>query len=282
MNKSVVVAVIAPGGMGAPVGRRLAERGARVITDLEGRSAQSIARARDAGMTGASLDAVAAADLILSIVPPGEALCLAERLAPALAAAPAKATYVDCNAVSPQTVTAVAEVVTRTGAAFVDAGIIGGPPQTSGYCPAFYACGPEVQRFAVLKDYGLDVRPIEGPVGQASALKMCYAATTKGLHAIGVSVLLAAMKAGVADHLMAELADSQPEFLDYFTQRTPRIFDKTYRWVAEMEEIGAFLGDPGGRIYDGAARMFEELASDHEGDRVEQEALLELLRRARG
>lgn len=282
MSKSVVVAVIAPGGMGAPVGRRLAERGASVITDLVGRSEASVARAHDAGMTAASLDQIAAADLILSIVPPGETLGLAERLAPALKAASAKATYVDCNAVSPQTVKAVAEVVTRTGAAFVDAGIIGGPPKTSGYCPAFYACGREVARFAALKDYGLDVRPIEGPVGQASALKMCYAATTKGLHAIGASVLLAAMRAGVADHLMAELADSQPEFRDYFTQRTPTIFDKTYRWVAEMEEIGAFLGGPGGRIYDGAARMFEQLAQDNEGDRADQAALMELLRRAQG
>ena len=278
--RACIVAVIAPGGMGAPVGARLVQRGATVLTDLAGRSPASVARAEAAGMRAASLAEIAAADLILSIVPPGEALALAESLAPVLEAATTKPTYVDCNAISPQTVREVGGVIERAGAPFVDAGIIGGPPKPDGYCPAFYASGEDAPRFAVLKDWGLDVRVIEGPVGQASALKMCYAGLTKGLHAVGVSVLLGALKAGVADHLLAELADSQPDFLEYFTQRTPRIFDKTYRWVAEMEEIGAFLGGPGGRIYDGAARLYERLAEDHEGEQLEQTALVALLRSA--
>ena len=280
MSQSPVVAVIAPGGMGAPVGARLVQRGATVLTDLEGRSPASVARAEAAGMKAATLAEVVEADLILSIVPPGEALGLAERLAPVIEAMARKPAYVDCNAVSPQTVREVGGVIERAGAPFIDAGIIGGPPNASGYSPVFYASGEDAGRLLALKEHGLDVRVIEGAIGQASALKMCYAGMTKGLHAVGVSLLLGALKAGVADHLLAELADSQPEFLAYFTERTPTIFGKAYRWVAEMEEIGAFLGGPGERIYDGAARLYERLAEDHESEQLEQSALLALLRSA--
>jgi predicted dinucleotide-binding enzyme len=91
-----VVALIAPGNMGAAVGKRLTENGLQVLTSLAGRSEESVARARAAGMTDASPDQIAAADLILSIVPPGDALSLAERLAPALARGNRKPAYVDC------------------------------------------------------------------------------------------------------------------------------------------------------------------------------------------
>ena len=277
-----VVAVIAPGGMGAPTAARLTHNGVRVLTDLTGRSAESVARAEAAKMEPTDLAGIAGADIILSIVPPGQAVALAERLAPAIAHAARKPLYADCNAISPETAREVAAVIERAGAAFVDGGIIGGPPRLEGYCPAYYASGPGAAALAVLKDHGLDIRVLAGPPGQASALKMCYAGLTKGLHAIGVTLMLGAMKAGVEDALMAELADSQPELLDYFTARTPTIFGKTYRWVAEMEEIGAFLGGPGERIYDGAARLYERLAIDHAEERLEQNAVLELLRGAKG
>lgn len=280
MLTSPVVAVIAPGGMGAATAARLTHNGVRVLTDLAGRSPASVARAEAAGMEPTDTAGIAGADIILSILPPGEAVALAHRLAPDIAAAPRKPLYADCNAISPETALEVAAVVERAGAAFVDAGIIGGSPKPEGYCPAYYASGAGAPALAVLKDYGLDVRVLDGPPGQASALKMCYAGLTKGLHAIGVSVMLGAMKAGVADALMAELATSQPDFLTYFTVRTPTIFNKAYRWVAEMEEIGAFLGGPGEKIYDGAARLYERLAIDHEDERLEQNAIVELLRGA--
>ncbi|MBV9249962.1 MAG: NAD(P)-dependent oxidoreductase, partial [Acetobacteraceae bacterium] len=120
------VVVIAPGMMGSGVGRRLADNGIEVRTSLAGRSEASKARAEAAGMRDASDEQIAACDIILSIVPPGDALGLAERLAPVLRAAPRKPVYVDCNAVNPATVLRIARVVQETGAAFVDGGIIGG------------------------------------------------------------------------------------------------------------------------------------------------------------
>ena len=262
MSVSPVIAVIAAGDMGAGIGARLTGRGARVLTSLAGRSAASRARAEAAGMSDASDLEIAAADMILSIVPPGEALALAERLAPALAGSARKALYVDCNAVSPDTVRAIAAVIDQTGATFADAGIIGLAPKPGGYTPAIYSSGSGAAAFAELNPFGMDIRVMDGPVGQASALKMSYAGLTKGLHAIGVSVILGAVEAGVADTFFAELADSQPHLLAYFTSRTPGIFAKAYRWVAEMEEIGDFLGGPGERIYDGMAAQFQRLATD--------------------
>lgn len=275
-----VIAVIAAGDMGSAVGRRLGESGCQVLTSLAGRSAASRRRASDASMAGASDAEIAAADMILSIVPPGEAVALAERLAFALKAAAAPALYVDCNAVSPETVDRIAAVIEAAGAPFVDAGIVGGPPRP-GYTPAIYASGAEAARFARLNAHGLDVRVMEGPIGHASALKMCYAGLTKGLHAIGVSVIRGALEAGVEEAFLAELAESQPQLLAYFATRTPGIFGKAYRWVAEMQEIGDFLGGEGEAIYDGAAALYERMARDHGASKTEEAELLAFLTRAR-
>ncbi len=100
-----VIAIIAQGMMGAGVGRRFHESGAEVRTLLSGRSASSAERARKAGMEAAANEhaLLAGADFFLSILPPGEAEALAQRLAPALKALDRKPVYVDCNAVSPQT-----------------------------------------------------------------------------------------------------------------------------------------------------------------------------------
>jgi putative dehydrogenase len=272
-----VIAVVAAGDMGAGVGARLVERGARVLTSLEGRGAASRARAEAAGMIDVPEAELAGADMILSIVPPAKVLELAKRLAPFLAVAEVKPLYVDCNAVSPETVNKVAAMISETGAPFVDAGIIGNPPKGD-YTPAIYASGEPAARFAELNGFGLDIRVMDGPVGQASALKMCYAGLTKGLHAVGVSVMLGAIEAGITEPFLAELADSQPELLDYFQTRTPGIFTKAYRWVAEMQEIGAFLGQGGDTLYWGAAEQFGRLAADHGGAKLDETALRAFLK----
>src|SRR5262249_25495408 len=153
-----VVAVIAPGMMGAAVAGRLVENGLKVLTSLTGRSADTVARAKKYGLTAASDEEIAATDFILSILPPGDAVALAQRLAPAFTASNSKPLFVDCNAVSPRTVERIAAAIAPTGAPFVDAGIIGSPPKTGDAGPRFYASGEHAPRFAMLKQYGLDVR----------------------------------------------------------------------------------------------------------------------------
>ena len=86
MSTTPTVAVIAPGNMGAGIGRRLTENKVTVLTSLAGRSEESIKRAREAGMQPVEERMLAEADFFLSIVPPGDAFGLATRLAPILTA----------------------------------------------------------------------------------------------------------------------------------------------------------------------------------------------------
>ena len=262
-----VVAVIAPGMMGSAVAHCLTQKGIEVRTALEGRGKDTLARAAQTGMTGASDAQIAACDFILSIVPPGSALELAERLSPALRATARKPIYVDCNALDPSTVLRIARVIEETGASFVDGGIIGAPPEPGSTSTRIYISGPEAPRVKILEDFGL-VLPIQpGPIGAASAMKMSYAGITKGFTALGAAMMLAATRAGTADALKAELAASQPALYGWLTRQTPKMYSKAYRWVAEMEEIAAFVGeDPAAaKFYQGAAELYTRIAADFEG-----------------
>ncbi|MGH7116750.1 MAG: DUF1932 domain-containing protein [Stellaceae bacterium] len=259
-----VIAIVAQGMMGSGVGRRLHESGAEVRTLLSGRSAASAERARKAGMAPAADEhaLLAGADFFLSILPPAEAEPLARRLASALKALDRKPAYVDCNAVSPQSALRIAEIVAPTGADFVDAGIIGGPPRPN-YSPTIYASGPTASQTAVLRDWGIDWRVIDGPIGAASALKMSYAGITKGTTAIASAMLLGAARFGCGEALIAELTESQPEMLARMRSGIPRMYDKAYRWVAEMQEISDFLEQnrPSRDIYAAIARLYADLAA---------------------
>jgi len=270
-----IVAVIAPGMMGSGVGGRLAQNGIEVRTALGGRSAASVQRAKDAGMVEVDDAQIAASDFILSIVPPGEALGLAERLVPALRAAAKKLIYVDCNAVNPATVLRIARTIEETGATFVDGGIIGGPPTPGSKGTKLYLSGPAAARVMELEKYGLEPRVQAGPIGAASAMKMSYAGITKGFTALGAAMMLAAARAGTTDALRAELSASQPALHGWLTRAMPRMYSKAYRWVAEMEEISGFVGeDPAAaQFFQAAARLYERIAADFDGERAECEAL---------
>jgi 3-hydroxyisobutyrate dehydrogenase-like beta-hydroxyacid dehydrogenase len=265
---SPTIAILAPGAMGGAVARRLGENGVRVLTSLQGRSPATQKRAADAGMTGADDAAIAQADIILSIVPPGEAVALAERLAALIAPRDHKPIVVDCNAVNVETVRRIGDIIASAQAPFVDGGIIGFPPQPGGKGPAFYMSGAHASDVAVLKDFGLDVRIVEGPVGAASALKMSYAGIVKGLAGISAAMVVAATRAGAADALRDELALSQPAVLARLDVALPDMIPKAYRWVAEMQEIAGFLGadHPASQIYQGFARWFAHLADDAKGE----------------
>ena len=265
------VAIIAPGNMGSGVGQRLTENRVKVLTSLAGRSEESAKRARAASMTAVADAQLTESDFLLSIVPPRDALALAKRLAPVLTAANKKPVYVECNAVSPRTMLAIAEVVGATGCPFVGAGIIGPPPKLGSDNTKIYAAGPHAADFAKLNDYGLIVRVLDGPLTAASALKMSYAGITKGFQALGAAMMLAATRGGSAEALKAELADSQPALLGYLTQQIPRMYSKAYRWVAELEEISAFVGEdhPEHAMLTAAARLYERIAEDIDGEKKE-------------
>lgn len=274
------VAVVAQGAMGAGVGGRLVERGLHVITSLAGRSEASAKRAKDAGMVSATDQDCAQADYFLSICPPSDALALAEKMAKLIASGNKKPVYVDCNAVSPPTKMKIGETIARSGAPFIDVGIIGLPPQP-GSSPWLHASGPDAARFAPLGDFGINVNVIEGPVGAASALKMSYAGITKGVTALGAAMMLAATRAGAAQALRGELDRSQPALLPWFQRSVPAMYSKAYRFVGEMEEIADFVGeDPAAKkMYEAIAEFYRRIAADFEGKHEETDALSAILKK---
>jgi 3-hydroxyisobutyrate dehydrogenase-like beta-hydroxyacid dehydrogenase len=265
---SETIGVIAMGEMGAATARRLRERGATVLTSLAGRSAASAVRAEKAGVIPVSTDDEFAArsNFILSIVPPGDAVALAQRLAPAIKRSGKGSVYVDCNAVSPQTAEEIGGMLAGTGCTYVDAGIIGPPPGPNSRT-IFYVSGPGATDFLRLSDYGLSIRVMDGPSGAASAMKLSYAGITKGCTAICSAMMLGATRGGTDAALWQELSESQPMLLNWMRGFVGRMPPKAYRWVAEMEEIARFQQDDAaahdmyraiGRFYQQIAEAFDE------------------------
>jgi 3-hydroxyisobutyrate dehydrogenase-like beta-hydroxyacid dehydrogenase len=261
MTPPIVIAVLAIGDMGRGVAKRLTDGGAKVITSLAGRGEGTRERARSAGVEPVESDEalVRQAQIVLSIVPPGAALELARRMASAMSRTGAGPAYIDCNAISASAMRQVGEVLGR--ATVGDVGIVGGPPDKA-RGTRFYASGPDLPAFAALRELGLDVRHIGGEIGQASALKMGYGGFTKGVQALATALMVSARRAGVAEVLEAELAESQAPLLAMLDRVLPGMPPKAYRWVAEMEEGARSLEDAGlpPELFEGAARLYAEIA----------------------
>jgi hypothetical protein len=119
-----------------------------------------------------------------------------------------------------------------------------------------------------LRDFGLDVMIVEGPVGAASALKLGHAGIVKGLIALGAVMAGTAARDGFAAALRDELTRSQPQLLAWLRPTIPHMPPKAYRWVAEMEEIARFVGadEPGAAIYLAAADFFRQVADHYRDD----------------
>lgn len=270
MNPTITV--IAAGAMGSAVAQRLSRHGVTVLTSLAGRSSTSRARAEAAGMRHAEdAEIVERSALILSIVPPADAVALAQRFAKLFAGTDRRPAFVDCNAIGVDTMTAIGHLIEVTGARCVDGAIIGLPPKGEEPGPTFYFSGEAAGAATQLGDYGLQVKIIEGPIGAASALKLSYAGITKGLVAIAAAMVLAAERAGAGPALKAELAASQPQLLARFTKTLPDMYPKAYRWVEEMHAIAGFIGPayPEARFFEGAAGLYERLAADVAGSKEE-------------
>lgn len=254
------VGLLSPGDMGHSVGNVLVHGGMPVYTCLTGRSQRSAALAETAGLTNAESleDLVQQVDLFLSIVPPARATSVAQEIANAVRSTGASLIYLDCNAIAPETSREVGRIVEAAGAVFVDGGIIGPPPKVDGPGPRIYVSGSAADTITQLRENGLDIQPIGDVIGHASGVKMCYAAMTKGLTALGTELLVAAEAMGLSDPLRAELEFSQKQLLAHFERSIPGMPPKAYRWVGEMEEIAKTFQDVGmtPKILLGAADMY--------------------------
>lgn len=254
------IGILHPGDMGSVVGACAVTAGARVLWASEGRSAGSRERAAGAGLEDAGTVAalVAASDVVLSVCPPHAASDLARDVAARCFAG----LFVDANAVAPATAREIASIVEAGGATFVDGGLIGPPPRNAG-STRLYLSGREAKRAAALfESSALEAIAIGDGPGGASALKMAYAAYTKGSSALLMAIRALAASEGVDDALLAEWRRSQPDLPKRSEAAARDNARKAWRFVGEMEEIAATFaaaGLPGG-FHEAAGVIYDRLA----------------------
>jgi 3-hydroxyisobutyrate dehydrogenase-like beta-hydroxyacid dehydrogenase len=280
-----VIGLLHPGEMGTAVAGCLTARGHEVRWVSQGRGPATAARAAVAGLTDAgTVTALAAqAGIILSVCPPHAARPTAR----AVAAAGFTGIYVDANAISPATACDVQAVVESAGGHYVDGGIIGSPPvparaggghgdaaragpggtrlYLAGGPAGGKAAGPAEEVAALFEGTALNPEILrnENPAA-ASALKMAYAAWTKGSAALLLAARALARAEGVENSLLAEWSLSQPGLEGRSLRAARSAAAKGWRWVGEMEEIAASMtsgGLPGG-FHQAAAEVFRRSSSD--------------------
>ena len=259
------IAILSPGDMGGGVGAALAARGDDVLACVAGRSRETRDRARRLGFRLADdLDSLlAGADLVLSILPPEAALGLARDVAAAMRRTGQAPPYADCNAVSPETARAIEALFAGTGAPFIDAGIIGAAPALDRPPTRFYVSGEAAGLMDVLDGKGISVRRVGPAIGDASAVKMCYASITKGTNALHTAAMTVADALGVGETVRAEIGESLPAIMQHMRGTVPRLPADSGRWVGEMDEIAKTYASAGAtpRFHQGAAAVFRLLDS---------------------
>jgi 3-hydroxyisobutyrate dehydrogenase-like beta-hydroxyacid dehydrogenase len=241
LSSANVIGLLNPGEMGAAVGSCLTAAGYTVLWASDGRSEATAQRASAAGLTdaGTARQVADRAQIILSICPPHAALDVA------WAVHGFTGLYLDANAVAPGTAREVAELITSNGGTYVDGGIIGPPPVSPG-TTRLYLSGADAGTIVDLfKGTGLDPRITAGPATAASAVKMAYAAWTKGTAALLLAARALAQAEGVEEALLAEWALSQPQLADQSQRAAASGLAKGWRWIAEMEEIAHCMAEAG-------------------------------------
>ena len=267
------VAILSPGDMGHAVGQLLREHELKVVTCLAGRSQRTKDLAELAGITDAPdlNDMVAQSQIILSISVSEMVPSICQQVADAIKATNANVLFAECNAISPQLSRQMEPIITEAGGRYIDASIVGGPP-LNGSSPRFYASGDNTAEFEGLANFGLDVRTTGTEVGQASGIKMCYAAMTKGSSALYSELLMAAEMMGLSDFVKAEFQSSQPAVLRRMERGLPGVPAKARRWVSEMEEIKDTFEHLGltPHLFQGVADMYRMIGSTSMGDETPQ------------
>jgi 3-hydroxyisobutyrate dehydrogenase-like beta-hydroxyacid dehydrogenase len=272
------IGLIHPGAMGASVGAAARSNGHTVLWASSGRTVSTCARARRAQLedVGTVAELVKASEIVLSVCPPHAA----EEVAREVAQLGFPGVYVECNAISPDRTRAIQRLVEDAGAHYVDGGIIGGPAWTREAKTHLYLSGPRAEEVAgCFAGSPLEAPVISERIGAASALKMGYAAYTKGTTALLTAILGVVEKEGVRAELARQWGDT---FTAQSVRRVCANTAKAWRFVGEMREIAATFrgaGLPGG-FHEAAAEVYERLEAFKDRDEPPAiESVLEALLR---
>lgn len=230
-----MIGVLHPGEMGAAVAAALRASGHDVLWVSDGRGPATAQRAVAAGLrvAGSVATLTRECDLILSVCPPHAAVAVAGQVVGYTGV------YVDANAVAPASARAIGDLVTGGGASFVDGGIIGPPPRERG-TTRLYLSGAEAGAVAgAFATSPLQPDVVSARPGDASAVKMAYAAWSKGSAALLLAARALARSEGVEAELVHEWSLSHPELRDACVRAARSATAKGWRWVGEMDEIAA-------------------------------------------
>jgi 3-hydroxyisobutyrate dehydrogenase-like beta-hydroxyacid dehydrogenase len=273
LNNSI--GITSPGDMGQGVAMVLKAAGFNVCMASDGRSARTRALGEKAGLTDlrSMENLVEECDMVMSILDPGAAVANAKAMAAACKATGRKILFVECNAVAPGTMKEITGIMEAVGCTVADAGIIGPPPR-NGAKQRFYVSGPNAHLLNRINCPQIIVKVAGDNIGDASAVKMCYAALTKGSIALGTELLVAARRLGVHQVLEAEFKASQGELYESVLSRCASMPFKAYRWVPEMHEIAKTFEAAGltPRIFQGAADLYAQVAATPQGKESPEEA----------
>ena len=245
----MTVGLLHPGEMGSAIGATLAAQGEAVIWASVGRSPATAERAKRAGLddAGSVEELCRRSDVIISVCPPHAAVEVAG------SAKGFAGIYVDANAVSPATAHSIERLVGRC----VDGGIIGPPPAEQGTTRLYLsgrAAGPVAELFA---GTALDARIVSPDVGAASAVKMAFAAWTKGSAALLLAIRALARAEGVEATLLEEWRTSLPQLEAQSIAAARSAQKKGWRWIGEMEQIAETFAAAG--LPDGFHRAAAEI-----------------------
>lgn len=276
------IGILHPGEMGAAIAASACNSGMDVYWCSEGRSAATLERANSLGLNALpSLQSLCdTCDLLISVCPPHAALELAELVM----ACNFQGIYADVNAVSPTTVTTIASKLEKAGIEVVDGGIIGLPPVTRG-TTWLYLSGKAAATVMDCFDAGpLETEVLSDRIGQASGLKICFAANSKGTAALHTAILAAADNMGVRDALENQWDIFNPGFTAKSHERIRQVARKSWRFTGEMKEIAATLESNGlpREFFDAAAEIYERQITFKDVEKEPAiEAILEMVKASR-
>jgi len=248
-----------PGDMGISLAASAQNTGNEVYWASEGRSPATQARAAKYGLRDANTLAKMCAEcaIIVSVCPPHAA----EEVAQQVLAAGFGGMYLDANAIAPQRAERIGADLAAAGVSFVDGGIIGGPAWKPG-STWLYLAGPQAEQLAACFVAGpLETQVLGAQIGRASALKMCFAAYTKGTTALLCAILATAEDLGVRGDLVQHWQRDDPQFADQVEQRVRQVTAKAWRFAGEMEEIADTFRSAGmpGEFHAAAAHVYRRL-----------------------
>ena len=255
-----------PGAMGISLAATALEAGHRVFWASEGRSQATRARVAKHQLTEVRSikELCDNCSLIISVCPPHAAGEVAQQVLECQF----EGVYADVNAISPQHVQHIGATMSIAGMSFVDGGIIG-PPVSEKKNTWLYLSGPDAGVVAECFAGGsLGVEIIGTEIGKASALKMCFAANTKGMTALLCAILATAEKLGVRKELEAQWSKKGSDFAQNTLERVTKVTAKAWRFSGEMEEIASTFGEAGlpSGFHLAAADIYERIASFKDAD----------------